>query len=59
MFNKLFTRPNKFKITVEYSDHKATKTRTTSVKVDAPKYIYTIASPGSSEQLRVTIEKEK
>lgn len=50
---------NRFKITVEYSDHRSTRTRVTSVHVDGRKRIFYTSVPGMSEQLKVIIEKEK
>ena len=53
-----FFKKNKFKITVITSDHKRTRTRATSVTVDKDRYIYRVAAPGTSEELKVIIEKE-
>lgn len=54
-----FNRKPKFTITVETSDHKRTRGRTTSVTVDKDVHTYRISAPGTSEELRVTIKREK
>ena len=38
--------------------HPGTRIRATSVTVDKDRYIYRVAAPGTSEELKVIIEKE-
>lgn len=56
---RLFRKAPKFNITVVTSDHKRSRSRTTSVSVDKDKYIWLVNAPGTTEELKVIVEKVK
>lgn len=55
----MFKNINKFRITIERSDHKKKKVQVTEVTTERNRHIQRMLIPGSVEELTVIIERIK